>query len=303
TAILASAVGVMEDRPRLAEYRIIDDAVWAVVQARLDADAAPPNAGTGQQKFWEKRRGRYLLSGRLICGKCGAPFAANTRKTYTCNNVQRGMCDNRAAICRDVLEERVLETLAEKMMDPEVVQAFAEEFAAEWNRLTTQLQAAAPKLQRDLDVAERRLANLLEAIADGLRGPRLQAKLEAAEAETQRLHAAISNARPAIIRIRPDIGAVYRAKLQGLRAALAAADNPAALEAARALIERVIIHPAGRRGVPDITVEGHLAAMLDMAQPGLGSGAASESSSGLARAISTEVSNAQDLIGSIREPD
>ena len=251
------------------ESRIIEDGIWETVQARLLADAAPRDGSTGQQRFWEKRKSRYLLSGKLVCGACGEPFAANSRRAYSCNNLQRGLCENRCTIPRDILEERVLKILAETLMDPVLARAFAEEFTTEWNRLVGQQQVTEAQLKRELEVAERKLGNLLDAIADGLRSPGLQAKLNAAEAEQQRLRTAMASARPSPIRLRPDVGAVYRKKLARLREALATKDDPVALETARALIERVIIHPAAKRAIPDITVEGHLTNMLGIAQSNL----------------------------------
>lgn len=273
------------------EYRIIEDRLWETVQARLLADAAPADAGTGQQRFWEKRSARYLLSGKLVCGACGEPFAANSRRSYSCNNLQRGLCENRCVIPREVLEERVLKILAETLMDPELAKAFAEEFTAEWNRLAGQQHVTEAQLKRELEVAERKLGNLLDAIADGLRSPGLQAKLTAAEAEQQRLRTAMTTARPTPIRLRPDIGAVYREKLARLREALATKDDPVALETARALIGRVTIHPAARRVTPDITVEGHLANMLGIAQPNLSMSAAILVSSNFTVALSVGISD------------
>jgi hypothetical protein len=47
-----------------------------------------------------------------------------------------------------------------------------------------------------------------------------------------------------------------------LREALNEGNNPEAVEVARALIDRVIIHPTPRGTPPRITVERHLAQML-----------------------------------------
>jgi DNA invertase Pin-like site-specific DNA recombinase len=120
------------------EHRIIDQALWDQVQARLAVAAAPENAETGELRFWEKRKARHLLSGKLICGVCGGPFAANSGGRYSCNDQRRGKCSNEATIARVALEERVLVILSENMMDPELARAFAEEFAVEWERMAGQ---------------------------------------------------------------------------------------------------------------------------------------------------------------------
>jgi hypothetical protein len=170
---------------------------------------------------------------------------------------------------REALENQVLAVLAENMMDPGLAEAFAETFAIEWNRLAGEQGQVQAKLQKELEVTERKLGNMLEAIAEGLRSTGLQAKLSAAEAEAQRLRIAISEAVPPPIRLMPNLGEAYRHKLAHLRESLAAGDSPQALQAARALIARVIIQP-GPKGAPlIINVEGHLAQMLAAAQPNL----------------------------------
>ncbi|MBS7792880.1 hypothetical protein KTR66_23020, partial [Roseococcus sp. SDR] len=50
---------------------------------------------------------------------------------------------------------------------------------------------------------------------------------------------------------------------------LAASDNPAASDAVRQLVERVVIHPTKPYKPPRIIVEGRLANMVALAQPGL----------------------------------
>ncbi len=64
-------------------------------------------------------------------------------------------------------------------------------------------------------------------------------------------------------------GLAYRATLSRLREAINAGDNLEAVDTARALIARVVIHPAPPRKPPSITIKGQFAAMLQAAQPGL----------------------------------
>ncbi|MDB5381338.1 MAG: recombinase family protein [Rhodospirillales bacterium] len=251
------------------ELRVIDDHLWTAVQARLLASAAPQDQETGRQRFWEKRRPRHLLSSKVFCGACGGPFSVHRACHYRCNGVTRGLCNNRVAIKREVLEARVLAILAEQMMDPELAEAFAAEFTAEWNRLAGQHAAAEGHVRRELDAAERKLRNLLDAIAEGIRSSGLQAKLSGSEAEVERLRLSLASTKPTPVRLMPNLGHAFRRNLERLREALNAGNNPEALEAARALIERVIIHASPRGTPPGISVEGHLAQMLTAAQPEL----------------------------------
>jgi len=228
------------------ELRIVDHPLWAVVQARLLASAAPQDPDTGRQRFWEKQRPRHLLSGKIFCGVCDAPFSSHRARQYCCNAATRGLCDNGTAIKREGLEARVLTILAEPVMDLELAEAFAAEFTAEWNRLAGQQSIAEGHIRRELEAAQRKLGNLLDAIAEGIRSSGLQAKLSAAEAEVDRLRHLVAISKPTPVRLMPNLGHAYRRTLERLREALNAGNNPEAVEAARALIERVIIHPTPR---------------------------------------------------------
>ena len=163
----------------------------------------------------------------------------------------------------------MLDILAKEMMDPALAQKFAETFTAEWNRLAGQQHQVRAQLQRDLDAADRKHANLVEAIAGGLRSSALQTRLSAAEAEKARIETALAKAKPSPIRLMPNLGIAYRQTVETLREKLATGNNTEALKAGRALIDRVVIHPAPRGKPPTISVDGHLAPMLVAAQPNL----------------------------------
>ncbi len=62
-------------------------------------------------------------------------------------------------------------------MQPEHVELFIREFTAEWNRLASDASAGIDVKRRELAAVERKLANLIDAIAEGMRAPGLQEKL------------------------------------------------------------------------------------------------------------------------------
>jgi hypothetical protein len=68
----------------------------------------------------------------------------------------------------------------------------------------------------------------------------------------------------------PNLGASYRRTLAGLRERLSGPGNDVeAMTIARQLIERVVINPGPPRKPPGFTVEGPIAQMLQVGQPGL----------------------------------
>jgi site-specific DNA recombinase len=149
------------------------------------------------------------------------------------------------------------------LMAPDLVAEFVTAFTAEWNRLAGAAVADRDGITRDLAVTERKLKGLIDAIADGFRGPGLQEQLDALEARKVSLTAKLEAPAPTVPRLHPNLAEIYLAKVQTMQDALAA--NPsgtAALEAARALIDRVEVTPAATTPGYEVELIGELATML-----------------------------------------
>jgi DNA invertase Pin-like site-specific DNA recombinase len=284
------------------ELRIIDQATWEAVQRRLEATASAPDPETGQPRFWEKRAPEYLLSGKVRCGACGGTFAMMGGGFLRCTTAQRHLCDNRASIRRERLEAQVLEVMAEHLMEPALAEVFAEEFTTVWNRLAAEAGAQGDQLRRDLAAVERKLANLIEAIAEGLRSAGIEARLRGLEAERDRLTFAIERTKPTPVRLMPNLGASYRRTLGKLREQLSGpTQDPEAMRVARQLIEQVVIHPTPPRQPPGFTVEGHIAKMLTTAQPGLPDHVAEGIACAARLSVKKEPRARWPLVGRVRE--
>jgi hypothetical protein len=150
-------------------------------------------------------------------------------------------------------------------MQPEHVATFVAEFTAEWNRLQAEISAHDADRRRELDVVQRKLAGVIEAIADGLRGPGLQQRLDELETRKAELERDLGATPPAAPRLHPKLADVYRQKVESLGVALEGPDATEALEIVRSLIERVVLHPApgGQRGF-EIELVGEITAMVNL---------------------------------------
>ncbi len=246
------------------DLRIIDDELWGRVQARLGAEAARPSKEKGKSPaFWDARRPKHLLTGKVTCGLCGGLYYARGRDYLSCHKARRYLCQNTTSVRRGPLEARVMDALGRHLMRPDLLKQFIDDFVSEWNRLAAQAGQAQSAQRQALDGVERQIANLIDAIANGLRGPGLQAKLEALEAQRANLEAELTHTPSTPPALHPNLGEVYRERVMRLEQALADRDDPEALEAARALIDRVIVSPPGDPGgPPGIELVGHLQAML-----------------------------------------
>ena len=163
------------------ELRIIEPELWDRVQARLAAAARPqaprqPAIGDAPDHLWHYRRAPTLLSGKVVCAACGGPFVTTGKDYMACKAMaKQGTCANQVRVRRSRLEAQVLEALGRDLMTPEDTAVFVAEFTAEWNRLQGGIAAEVESKRRELEAIGRKLEGLIEAIADGLRAPGLQA--------------------------------------------------------------------------------------------------------------------------------
>lgn len=170
---------MVRDEP---ELRIVSDAQWSAVQARLRGfrDRTALNRaerGPGARTGGPRRR--YILSGILRCSECGRSFQIISQTHYGCpGHRDRGVCSMRAHISRKVAEDVLLERVRDRWLSESafrVVEAAAREA----------VKAAAPDagaIRASLADSQRRRDNLVRAIEQGIVTPSTKAALEAAEA-------------------------------------------------------------------------------------------------------------------------
>ena len=253
-------------RQDVPELRIVEQDLWDQAQHRLGLIRQVSGADQREAvPFWSRRRPHHLLTSKLFCGACGGAMGNVGRNYLACAAARRlEVCQNRLSIRRERLERLILDALRDRLMQPEHVAAFAAEFIREWNKLQAGAASDRAVRERELQTVDRRLNGLIDAIADGLRSTGLQAQLdtlEARKAELERELAAVPDAAPAL---HPNLAERYRAKVETLREALTGPDATDALEAARTLIERVVLHP-GADGTLEIELSGEIAAMIKLA--------------------------------------
>lgn len=227
--------------------RIISPELWAAVQDQLSRRTT-----TRPER---QRRPKHVLSGLGKCGVCHEGNWIITRTNWWgCSHATAGSaCANRRLVSTANYERQVLEGLKGQMLAPEAVKAYVQEYHREHARLTADNGKARSKLTRQLAEAERKLANLVAAIADGggafseLRNAMATAR-ETRDRLAQEL--ASIDAVP-ILQLHPGLADRYRREVEELETLLA--DEVTKLEAMpriRALISEIIVTPSdAKRGV------------------------------------------------------
>ncbi len=228
------------------ELRIVDDALWQAVKARqgeLSTKYASMIAATKAahaNRLNGTRRPRSLLSGLLVCGICGGPYALRGQDRFGCSNhVMYGSCTNNHGIAREALERRVLDGLRDRLMAPEVAAEAMRAYAEETNRLNRERRAAGEADRRALAAVEKKAKELLTIMEDGGYTRGMTDRLRDLEAKQDELTARIRQTAVDIPDLHPNTAGIYRAKVERLTAALQQPqERDEAADAIRALIER-----------------------------------------------------------------
>jgi site-specific DNA recombinase len=255
---------VIENVP---EFRIIEQDLWQRVAARLaDVQSNPMVVKRMKSRFWESRRPKHFISGRVVCGGCGKPMALIGKDYLGCNFARRrGTCPNRGAIRRSTIEHLIFDSLRHQLMAPELVEEFVQAFQKEVNRQRMAEVAQRHAWTRELPVINQQIKRLVEAVASGVRTKAIVDALMSAEARKMEIEEGLAKAQPTNLRLHPTLADRYRQRVTDLHVALADPDlHSEAVQIIQALIERIVVS-GGQHG-PEIELIGDLAAMVNLAQ-------------------------------------
>lgn len=247
------------------ELRIVSDELWDSAQAQIRRYAGGRKAAV--------RRPRRLLSGKAACGVCGASWRIvqgggkwNGRWGCAAHHDGRG-CSNGRTITTESFERRVLKGLSERLLDPDLVAAYVEEYRATWAEQAKAARKDRSAIERRKADAEARIRRLMESYADGRIDLDLAGGMIAeARAERDRCEAELRElAAEKVIALHPGLAGDYRRRIASLTQALAEDRAEEAREAVRALIARIVVSPR-RDGIgASIEVHGLLSSIIELA--------------------------------------
>jgi site-specific DNA recombinase len=263
------------ERADVPHLRIIDDELWGRVKARQQDVRIEMGKDERGNALNRAHRRQFLLSGLLVCGCCGGAYTIIGKDRYGCaTRRSKGTCSNGVGITRQEVETRVLAGLKERLMAPELVETFVEEFKAELRRAGRNAEDRRSLLRRALVDVDRKIAGIMKAIEDGNYNQTLTKRLSALEVEKAEIDAKLAEMRTsAKIEIHPNLFEVYRRKVEKLEQALAAPDTQTeASEVLRSLIDRIELTPGGDQ--MQLKLCGDLATIIAFTDPQNDSGPA-----------------------------
>ncbi len=183
---------LLTERPDL---RIVDEALWQQVQARLRKQAAPTPSAP------RIRESKYLLSGLLRCGHCGSSMLATsmvigtprTRRSvrrYACswaNSRGSTVCQNNIRPRMDDLDAAVIDTIERQILTPAAVRRVIE-FALEEARAELRTPPAQrDRRERELSKLRVELDRLIALVVGGKAPERVLAEIASREARIREL--------------------------------------------------------------------------------------------------------------------
>ncbi|ADO43101.1 recombinase family protein [Ketogulonicigenium vulgare] len=251
----------------VSELRIIEQDLWDQVKSRQEGRKIEQT----DREAWERRKPRFLLSGLVKCGGCGGGFSTIGKDRFGCSNSRNkgtSVCTNRTGISRQELEGRILTALSDRLMDPDLLKVFAEEYIAERNHLAARHTDDRAVKEKELAKVVKDQDALVNALLSGLPPERIKAKMEQLEIRQKQLERdlAAAPARNAAVRIHPKMADTYHDRIRGLIAGLTDPDQESeAREAIRSLIDKIVAMPVptkGKRMSLDLTLHGDLAGIL-----------------------------------------
>lgn len=164
---------VIVDLPHL---RIVDDELWKQVQAR-QREQRKGSKTIRRALHGRARTGagpKYLFSGLLKCGACGANYTIMDSHRYGCSkNVNRGetVCANRLRVPRGVVESRLLIAIKRDLFTPEGIELFKKETSRLLAEYRARRRPDRAQVQRRLAEVQVEIDNIMKAIKAGILTP------------------------------------------------------------------------------------------------------------------------------------
>ena len=254
---------VIEEVPDLT---LIDQSLWDDVKARQTSTRGVIGAPLGPRPE-HARRPKYLFSGLLKCGCCGGGYTLVSKTYYGCaNSRNKGTCDNRLTIKRELLEETVLCGLKDQLLHPDLIAEFVTEYQKEYNRLAKDASKGKARMERELSQITRKIDQIITAITEGMYHPSMKDKMTALEDRKAILESTLAELdaeQP--IRLHPSLADTYREQVANLTKALN--DESCKMEAAnhiRTLLNEIRLIPMEK--TLSIELVGELAGIMSLTQ-------------------------------------
>ena len=257
---------VVQDAPHL---RIVPQELWDAVKARQRQ-----RSGRVRQVVTVPAVPR-LLSGLLVCGRCGARYVLRGRQTYCCASRQnRGkvVCDCMATVNAAEAEQAILDLLEPLFCSEEVLQrlvAQVQKHLAQARARRVERRSTGAQLRSQLAKVETEIGRLVDWIAKGTLVEDLEQRMQGAQERRDHLRRELAGLAaaeaPTGLEVLPS---AVRKIVSDLRGMLAAGQVEKVKGALSRLVTKIEVHedprPKRKRPGAKLVVRGSLEALLQL---------------------------------------
>ena len=156
---------VIRDMPALA---IVSENTWQRVRARFAEPSRRKQARAS--KLRRGRPPRYLLSGLMVCDRCGAKIIIESKGRYSCSsrtNGAKSLCDNHLRVDHEVAETALLSGIKRELLSDDLI-AYMQRRVRERIRDMHNNAKPASRLVKRLQSELREIDSKLQRIADAI---------------------------------------------------------------------------------------------------------------------------------------
>ena len=182
--------------------RIISDELFFKVQEVITTKKNP----RGRHRV----NGDYLLTGKLFCGKCGAPmtgYSGTSRSGelhyyYVCQKHRLEKACDKKNVRRDMIEYSIAKGIRDQVLQDDVIEWIADQTIAYNERKEAEGQIGL--LEEQLATVKKGIRNIIAAIEQGIITPSTKERLQELEREQSQIEGKIAAARADIIPVQRD---------------------------------------------------------------------------------------------------
>ena len=213
-------------------------------------------------------RPKFVLSGLVKCGLCGGNYISHNKGMLRCSNhIQRNTCTNNVGVNRIDLENRVLDSLKQNLLQEKHFHNFMREFKVAVQELSAGMVDKKKAKEKQLSEVTKKIENIVRSVEDGNAYSSLVSRLGELEDKKEALWkeiAALSKKRPDFPL---DMAATYSQKVFDLTDTLQGDnDDGGAREMVRDMIEQVTIHIGEGRDYK-VHIRGNIAEAYKASEP------------------------------------
>lgn len=249
---------IVKDVP---ELRLIEDELWEAakrLQGEINRKDTP---------LFAKNRPKHIFSHLIKCGCCHGGVSMVSAKHLGCSTARnKGTCSNMLTIEREQLEQMVLISLREHLMDEHLCAAFCKEYTRRMNELKMEHNSSLAGYRAELTKLERERQQIIQSILEGVPGAVLKDRATALQNRKDHLEELLATVKEEPVLFHPNMATRYHAEIRHLLAVINSEESRAeATQILRSLIDKIVVTPTETDDRLTVDLIGDLAGILSIA--------------------------------------